>query len=366
MVNRLENELFESVKTLDDLGKDFTLEESLLIVSGADSREKLEKYKNRIGYLHKKYQNRLVKKDSCSKTRTLVKFVGNGKKRFRGREGDISNDYLTNVINRKIWRHKIGNCLGLSELAAVVGLREGLDLGCLLFPGHISLFLKNGAERINLETTIKSGFNFKYGNSKESKEEDSLLTEERIEVLLPVLLGDRGYLSYNLKDLDKAIDLFQDSDFYRWRGILFEENGKISEAIENYKKSIQIKPYHKSYFNLGSLLLEKNKLDEALENFNKCILKCPTHPLALIDRGVVHSKKGNYEKAVNDFIKAKNFGLKDHKINAHFNLGSVYKDMGEYKEALREFKKYSTYNEENEREVEKRIVYLTRKISLDN
>ena len=75
MKNRLENELFNKVKSLDDLGKDFSLEEALLIVSGVNSLKDLGKYKKKIGKLHSLYQNYNQGKSEVEKAEYLIDFI---------------------------------------------------------------------------------------------------------------------------------------------------------------------------------------------------------------------------------------------------------------------------------------------------
>jgi len=75
---------------------------------------------------------------------------------------------------------------------------------------------------------------------------------------------------------------------------------------------------------------------------------------------------GEFKRALNDFTKAKNFGRAEYKKSAHYEMGRTFERMGDYKNALKEFEKYSRYSRESEREVEKRLERIKRKISLDN
>ncbi|MDP3966585.1 MAG: tetratricopeptide repeat protein [archaeon] len=362
---RLENELFESVKTLDDLGKDFSLEESLLIVSGIDSRDNLERYKDKITYLHSKYQKRLDKKDAPSRARTLIKFLGNGKGRYlaKSSSGESSPNNLVNVINRKIMKlKKIGNCIGLSSLGGVIGLREGLNLGCLFFTDHIALSLDSENKVINLETTIKGGYDCRYSKDKEWRLRNRLMKHETINSLFPISLANRALIKDNLRDLQKSIELYPNAVFYDWKSGLLENRRKMGLALESYKIATSLTNYPSLNYDFGSNLFNRRHYEEAVEQFSKAISLNPQHSGSYLLRGRVHFILGNYERALNDFIKSKNFGAIEYKKDAHFEMGRVYEKLGNLKKALKEYEKYSSYNDEYYKKVKKRIERLIKKV----
>jgi len=147
MENRLENELFGKVKSLDDLGKEFSLEDSLLIVSGVDSTKELGRYKKKIEKLHSLYKNYNDGETNLEKAENLFNFIWKGKKDIyleEKNDDDFSVRRLNRIIDRFFLRkdNSVGNCVGLTNLGAVLGLRENINFDCSPEEGCMSLNYK--------------------------------------------------------------------------------------------------------------------------------------------------------------------------------------------------------------------------------
>jgi len=318
MENRLENELFGKVKSLDDLGKEFSLEDSLLIVLGVDSTKELGRYKKKIEKLHSLYKNYNDGETNLEKAENLFNFIWKGKKDIyleEKNDDDFSVRRLNRIIDRFFLRkdNSVGNCVGLTNLGAVLGLRENINFDCLVFPEHISLALKNKRKQINFDLTNgEEGFNIEY-----FKKEKVRMQKKRIEYLLPVLIQEKGNskkLFGNLEDSNKyyqkAFELGKDIEF-------IVSLGAINIGLKNFNESEKytlrgIKNSRNDplpYKNNSIILLSKGKYKEALKNINLAINLDPKKTDYYLDRADLNFRIGNYKKSLNDYKKA--LSLKD-------------------------------------------------------
>ena len=81
-------------------------------------------------------------------------------------------------------------------------------------------------------------------------------------------------------------------------------------AIENYNKVIEKNPrLVPAWFNKGNVYFEFNDLDMALQCYDKVLELDPECGPALFNRGVTYMKKGEKEKAFNDFSLAGQLGI---------------------------------------------------------
>jgi Tfp pilus assembly protein PilF len=59
------------------------------------------------------------------------------------------------------------------------------------------------------------------------------------------------------------------------------------------------------YYNLGKNYLLDGDLDKAVATLTKVVQMQPSHGLGYANRGVAYKEKGEYERAVDDFRKAR-------------------------------------------------------------
>jgi len=321
MKNKLENELFNKVKSLNDLRKEFSLEEALLIVSGVDSPRELGNYKKKIGKLSSLYQNYNQGESETEKAESLVNFILEGKSEIY-LEGKHCDDFsvrrLDRVIDRTLLRKNnlLGNCVGLTNLGAVLGLRENLNLNCLVFPDHVALALKNKRKQINLDlASIEEEFDTKY-----FKKEKVGMQKKRIEYLLPVLIQEKG----NSK---KLFGQFEDSEKYYKKA--FELGKDIEFIVSLGAINIDLKNFNKSkeynlmgiksskndplpYKNNSTILLSNGKYKESLKNINLAINLDPKNTNYYLDRADLNFRIGYHKKSLNDYKTV--LSLKDEKF----------------------------------------------------
>ncbi len=140
-------------------------------------------------------------------------------------------------------------------------------------------------------------------------------------------------------------------------GVALANDGKIEEAIHYYHKAMKMIPettgpimaYNKMgvaenklrqliYVHLGVAYAKQEKFQEAIDYYDKAIGMVPVtpdHVRAYNYRGLVHDKRGQYEKAIEDFNRA--VRLDRHDIRAYKNRGLTYAKMGLHQLALENF-----------------------------
>ncbi len=152
----------------------------------------------------------------------------------------------------------------------------------------------------------------------------------------------------------------------------FLKYGMTASAKEEFRKALKINPFYEAaYYGLGLIAYENGDMDAALNYFLKAV-KCRKEKRALNNAGAIFGKKGNYYKAgrflgdaleIDRFygIANYNFGLlmlrklkyEDAEkyysavlndkaagelyCRAHYALGIIYEQKGEYDKAINEF-----------------------------
>ncbi|MDR2593244.1 MAG: tetratricopeptide repeat protein [Fibromonadaceae bacterium] len=144
----------------------------------------------------------------------------------------------------------------------------------------------------------------------------------------------RGILYYGKSDYDRAIEDFsaaikiKPDDHYAlcMRGLVYVFKGNYDRAIEDFSTVLKIKPDHRALYARGNAYAEKGNYDQAIEDFSAAVKTKPddidtlyrrvyTRYLGLyfknvawVDilyrRGYAYYKKGNYDKAIEDYNAA--------------------------------------------------------------
>ncbi|RUM49839.1 MAG: hypothetical protein DSY47_02855 [Hydrogenothermus sp.] len=200
------------------------------------------------------------------------------------------------------------------------------------------------------------------------------------------LFIERNY-EMALVELDEAAHIAPDfPEVYFWRGKtlatdLNEEN--LKAGIEEISHAINLKPdYTEAYLERGKIYLQLGQLEKAEKDFNKVLTLKPNLEEAYIYLAQIHLARGNYEKALESLQKVyKKEGKDNYKYffylgKIHFNnkeytqaiellskalqlnpylvdaydlRAQSYKETGEYKNAIEDFKKAYTLMPEEKR-----------------
>jgi tetratricopeptide (TPR) repeat protein len=151
----------------------------------------------------------------------------------------------------------------------------------------------------------------------------------------------------------KAIELFKEgikkgdltqaslARTYRNLGIASKRNKEYKNAIEYYNKALELKPSDPwdDYVNRGNAWSELKKYDEAMADYDLALKAKPNYNEAYYNKGIVFEKQKNMEKAIIEFKKAYQFGLRSQLLYERFVAHGLIKKeenrTNESKEDLR-------------------------------
>jgi len=100
---------------------------------------------------------------------------------------------------------------------------------------------------------------------------------------------------------------------------------------------------------LGLIYYEQSRFDDALKSFHKALDINPSYTEAALNLSVIYNELGRFDKSVEAYGLAKQGRTGAHSYldpyvkgklaNMHADLGTIYKDLGFYTEAVEEYKK---------------------------
>lgn len=111
--------------------------------------------------------------------------------------------------------------------------------------------------------------------------------------------------------------------------------GEIADAILAYERSLGLWPTAEAYVGLGQTYGLSQRHDEAIECCHKAIAIDPDFGRAYNDIGVYLMELKRWEEAVPWLKKATKITSDAVQQKAYFNLGRVYRRLGQYATALR-------------------------------
>lgn len=118
-------------------------------------------------------------------------------------------------------------------------------------------------------------------------------------------------------------------------GVEYMFRNNDEKALYYLNKSIQVAPYnYKGFYNRGLLHLKNQQPEKAIQNFNRS-LELYDYPKAFVGRASAYQMQGDNAKAMQD---ANHVLVRDDKnAKAHFILGNCYNDLNRLEEALKEY-----------------------------
>jgi arylsulfatase A-like enzyme/tetratricopeptide (TPR) repeat protein len=165
------------------------------------------------------------------------------------------------------------------------------------------------------------------------------------------LMSRLGIMLAEALQPDKAIELLNlcikknplDPENFNFLGVAYFRKGNAAKAMENYRKALELDNNYASVFNnIGSvylaLYLGSKKKDErayqlAMDNFNRALEIDPRLFAAYNGRGAAYKFKNQVEKAIADWKKT--IEINPNYINAYFNIGISYLQIGDKASALK-------------------------------
>ena len=379
-----------------------SLERALLVASGLDE-EGVETYVGKIDKIQENFTEWLKEKKNVQqpqelsvydRAEALFNYLWETKPdRYN------SNFLLADVIDAQLSENvneKVGNCIGLTSLYTVLGIRNGLELSVLytntqMFDeSHTLNLLHDGDQEVVIENIHPSGFNFKKEsdseniileyNAEESKTlrikfkkgtlktllaseynnkgiekndlgdvEESITDFDKAIELDPnfaIAYCNRGTIKSSLNDLEGAIDDYNKAieldpnfaDAYCNRGNAQQKLKKYKKAIKDYNKAIELQPnYAKAFNNKAGAKIKLRKFKKAIKDFNRAIELDPNFAIAYCNRGNAQQKLKRFEEAIDDYTKA--IKLDPDYASAYFNRGYAKQKLKRFEEAIEDYNK---------------------------
>lgn len=115
---------------------------------------------------------------------------------------------------------------------------------------------------------------------------------------------------------------------YRNIGIASYRKGQYDIAIKNYDKALSYNPsdlWH-DYVNRGNAWSELGEYVKAIDDYSKALSVKPTFNEAFYNRGIVFEKQGKLKKAVVEFKKAYEHGLRSQLLYERFVVYDLLED----------------------------------------
>lgn len=256
-----------------------------------------------------------------------------------------SNFLLKDVIDAQINytpEKKVGNCVGLSSLYVVLGIRNKLNLVTFNSTYHVSIGLKINQKNYEIECTNKNGFNIQI-----TIHGDAELKEEPIKQFISIVYNTFGHIYSDLKLFDKAIPDFtkaielnpEFSVAYCGRGNVYFDLKVFDEAIKDYIKAIKFAPeFLEAIFSLGMAYRKlKVLLVDAIQGYTEAIELNPEDSVAYSNRGEAYCELKDFDRAIEDCSVAIELDSKN--SDAYKNRGNTYFELKKFTEARNDYKK---------------------------
>ncbi|MDD2890475.1 MAG: tetratricopeptide repeat protein, partial [bacterium] len=153
------------------------------------------------------------------------------------------------------------------------------------------------------------------------------------------IYASKGMLDEALKEYREALRLNPYfPQVHNSLGAYCAAKGLFDEAIKEYRKALLLDPdYTEVYGNLGVMYESKGMLDKAIKEFNEALRLDPDLPEIHNNLGVIYMKKGILDEAIKEFNEV--LKLEPDYPNVHNNLGNIYVSKGMPGEAIKEYKK---------------------------
>ncbi|MBE0671109.1 MAG: tetratricopeptide repeat protein [Anaerolineales bacterium] len=150
------------------------------------------------------------------------------------------------------------------------------------------------------------------------------------------VLSTLGRYSECVASADTAISINNEYwPAYLVRSLCYAESGDAQAAFSDISVVTSNNPEDSSIMAQSCFIAQKiNFSDEAIEFCTQSILLTPDDFKSYINRGNVYFNKGEYDKALEDFTKALEFGEAP---AAYFNRGNVYMKTYKFNEAIEDY-----------------------------
>ena len=351
----LENKIFNEVKK----GNNKAIENALLIVSGLEGN-KVYSYKRKldeIEFQFDRYQEKHGKPvNHRGLAAQLCDFINERKALHYERDTRL----LTQAIDGSLGgtQTRIGNCLALSELYAVLGVRKSLELSCEATHDHIWLNLEYEKKYIPID--LARSIDARSSSQKIRARGDKgvkLPLGYLVSAALEDLATDIRDNIASLKIAERAVDICLNSPFsYINLALCKGDTGDLFGALEDCNKAISIgheSPY--LYIARANVQAELKNYPAALIDFEKALKLDQNYEDVYYWRGKMYYNIGNFNAASTDFARYFSFLSNyskyekiEEKSECLINLGISFAQLGKIESALVALDAALKINPENE------------------
>ena len=169
----------------------------------------------------------------------------------------------------------------------------------------------------------------------------SINEEIELGLKLPVTYYNRGYIQFQLKNWDGAIQDYSeairlnpiDAEYYNARGRTLFELEKLQEAIQDFSKAIQIDPeIEMTYLNRGICYSLEKEFDKALKDFLEYEKRNTNDPMLYFERANIKVEREDIYGAIQDFDQF--LRLKPNDPDVMYRKALLLFESSEYDRAL--------------------------------
>lgn len=338
----------------------------------------VEKLKKELEIARKTKNVKEVSEKEIEITRVIQDAIG----RFVYKE--YSHNPYEMIKNRKI------NCLGATILGGTLFKELGINYLSVCLPRHAITVLITSDQRVFWQDLLHKAENFEIHDSdldvnlnsrkKVTSQDIVSFSKNLSSESLPLKLSPKTYkqkVRWATNEDDNFFEIFPPEIGERalllWNlgGILMKE-GKIEEGLQSAKKAIKTFSSPSMFFDLGRDLYGLEKYEECIDYFQKTIAKNPNNYLAYTLLGNAYRNLEQYSNAIGAYRQAtvinpnendaynglgNTFWLLDRNDDAlemyqkaikispkfphpHNGLANVFTEKGEYREAIREYRRF--------------------------
>ena len=150
-----------------------------------------------------------------------------------------------------------------------------------------------------------------------------------------------------LKESEKTLDIKKTDLNYYHHGVISYNLKNFDKAVTNFEKAIrENSTFEDAYNGLAKSLYSLGKLDDALAISDKVVKLNNNNKESFLIRSMIYHKKADYPNAINDLsLILSNISPDDE--NIYFLRGEYYQEFNQHQNAINDFCKVLSINEEN-------------------
>ena len=127
------------------------------------------------------------------------------------------------------------------------------------------------------------------------------------------LLLQRGEAAFESGDYAAAITAYTDAlalnpnfaEAYNDRGIAYYRRDEVDRALLDYERALALRPdYVNALTNHAVAIFDRAAYDTVIAETSRALALDPTDDVALVYRGNAYQRKGDYERALGDWLAA--------------------------------------------------------------